>query len=38
LAASIEKQGMPAAVKGQYFYWHMMLDMVSRKIVGLNCI
>lgn len=25
---------MPAAVKGQYFYWYMMLDVFSRKIVG----
>ena len=24
----------PAAVKGQYFYWYMMLDVFSRKIVG----
>ena len=25
---------MPAAVKGQYYYWYMMLDVFSRKIVG----
>jgi putative transposase len=25
---------LPAAVKGQYFYWYMMLDVFSRKIVG----
>lgn len=25
---------MPAAVKGQYFYWYMMLDVFRRKIVG----
>jgi transposase InsO family protein len=25
---------MPTAVKGQYFYWYMMLDVFSRKIVG----
>ena len=25
---------MPSAVKGQYFYWYMMLDVFSRKIVG----
>ncbi|MBB5200306.1 transposase InsO family protein [Glaciimonas immobilis] len=25
---------MPAAVKGQYFYWTMLLDVFSRKIVG----
>jgi putative transposase len=25
---------MPAAIKGQYFYWYMMLDVFSRKIVG----
>lgn len=25
---------MPTAVKGQYFYWYMILDVFSRKIVG----
>jgi putative transposase len=25
---------LPAAVKGQYYYWYMMLDVFSRKIVG----
>jgi putative transposase len=25
---------MPAAVKGQYYYWYMMLDVFSRKIVA----
>ena len=25
---------VPAAVKGQYYYWYMMLDVFSRKIVG----
>jgi transposase InsO family protein len=25
---------LPTAVKGQYFYWYMMLDVFSRKIVG----
>jgi putative transposase len=25
---------IPAAVKGQYYYWYMMLDVFSRKIVG----
>jgi transposase InsO family protein len=25
---------MPTAIKGQYFYWYMMLDVFSRKIVG----
>jgi putative transposase len=25
---------MPAAVKGQHYYWYMMLDVFSRKIVG----
>lgn len=25
---------MPAAVKGQYFYWYMVLDVFSRKIVA----
>lgn len=25
---------MPAAVKGQYYYWYMVLDIFSRKIVG----
>ena len=25
---------MPSAVRGQYFYWYMMLDVFSRKIVG----
>lgn len=25
---------LPAAVKGQYFYWYMMLDVFSRKIVA----
>ncbi len=25
---------LPAAIKGQYFYWYMMLDVFSRKIVG----
>lgn len=25
---------MPAAIKGQYYYWYMMLDVFSRKIVG----
>lgn len=25
---------MPAAVKGQFYYWYMVLDVFSRKIVG----
>lgn len=25
---------LPAAVKGQYYYWYMVLDIFSRKIVG----
>lgn len=25
---------MPAEIKGQYYYWYMMLDVFSRKIVG----
>lgn len=25
---------LPAAVKGQYYYWYMVLDVFSRKIVG----
>jgi len=25
---------LPAAIKGQYFYWYMVLDVFSRKIVG----
>lgn len=25
---------MPAAIKGQYYYWYMVLDIFSRKIVG----
>jgi transposase InsO family protein len=25
---------MPAALKGQYYYWYMVLDIFSRKIVG----
>jgi putative transposase len=25
---------LPASVKGLYFYWHMVLDVYSRKIVG----
>ena len=25
---------MPAAVRGQYYYWYMVLDIFSRKIVG----
>ncbi len=25
---------LPAAIKGQYFYWYMMLDVFSRKIVA----
>ena len=25
---------LPSAVKGQYYYWYMMLDVFSRKIVG----
>jgi putative transposase len=25
---------LPAAVKGKYYYWYMMLDVFSRKIVG----
>ena len=25
---------LPAGVKGLYFYWYMMLDVYSRKIVG----
>jgi transposase InsO family protein len=25
---------MPAAIKGKYYYWYMMLDVFSRKIVG----
>jgi putative transposase len=25
---------MPAALKGQYYYWYMMLDVFSGKIVG----
>lgn len=25
---------LPAAVKGQYYYWYMILDVFSRKIVG----
>jgi putative transposase len=25
---------LPTAIKGQYFYWYMMLDVFSRKIVG----
>lgn len=25
---------LPAAVKGQYFYWYMIMDIFSRKIVG----
>lgn len=25
---------LPAAVKGQYFYWYMIMDVFSRKIVG----
>src|SRR5471030_2911011 len=25
---------MPTAVKGQYYYWYMVLDVFSRKIVG----
>jgi transposase InsO family protein len=25
---------LPAAVKGQYYYWYMMLDVFSRKIVA----
>jgi putative transposase len=25
---------LPAAVKGRYYYWYMMLDVFSRKIVG----
>ena len=25
---------LPAAVKGMYFYWYMVLDIYSRKIVG----
>jgi transposase InsO family protein len=25
---------LPTAVKGQYFYWYMVLDVYSRKIVG----
>lgn len=25
---------LPAAIKGQYYYWYMVLDIFSRKIVG----
>jgi putative transposase len=25
---------LPTAIKGQYFYWYMVLDVFSRKIVG----
>jgi putative transposase len=25
---------LPAAIKGKYYYWYMMLDVFSRKIVG----
>lgn len=25
---------LPSAIKGQYYYWYMMLDIYSRKIVG----
>lgn len=25
---------MPAAIQGQYYYWYMLLDVFSRKIVG----
>lgn len=25
---------LPSAIKGQYYYWYMMLDVFSRKIVG----
>jgi transposase InsO family protein len=25
---------LPAAIKGQYYYWYMVLDVFSRKIVG----
>jgi transposase InsO family protein len=25
---------MPAAIKGKYYYWYMVLDVFSRKIVG----
>ncbi|EDT37906.1 hypothetical protein BamMEX5DRAFT_6320 [Burkholderia ambifaria MEX-5] len=31
---SLDITWLPAAIKGKYYYWYMMLDVFSRKIVG----